>query len=99
MLFSIFLTLATATFAASRLSNPEALESRATSGHYIVKLREKIGTLAVSQLKASLTTMPSHAYNMASFKGFAGALTAEEKQRLEASSQVFPCPFPPLSLI
>ncbi|KAF1911493.1 peptidase S8/S53 domain-containing protein [Ampelomyces quisqualis] len=88
MLFSIFLTLASVTCGASRLSSPRKVESRAISGRYIVKLRDDMGTLAVSQLKASLTTMPSHAYSMNGFTGFAGVLTAEEKRQLKTSDKV-----------
>lgn len=89
MLFSMFLLLALATLGASRLSTSKAIESAATSGRYIVKLRDDMSTMSVSQMKASLTNIPSHNYNMDGFRGFAGSLTAQEKQMLEASDLVY----------
>jgi hypothetical protein len=89
MLFSVSLLLASATLGASRLSTPRAITSAATSGRYIVKLTDHMSTMSITQMKASLINKPSHNYNMDGFRGFAGSLTAQEKQMLEASNLVY----------
>jgi hypothetical protein len=47
-------------------------------GSYIIKLKGDVSTLAETDLKASMT----------GFRGFAGMLTEEEVDRLQASDQV-----------
>ena len=90
MLFSILIVLMSPILGASRLVPPRGAGSRANPGRYIIKLRNDIGISATNQFKASLANTPSHDYNMAGFHGFAGTLTLEEIERLEASHEVRP---------
>lgn len=60
----------------------------AIPGKYIVKFKEHMVASASLELKNSLANRPDHDYSMRDFTGFAGTVSADEVQRLQASGLV-----------
>ena len=82
MYTSLLLALAPAVLAA-----PLIKQSNPIPGKYIVKFKTDAIT-SMSSIKAQIATAPEYEYTSTGFKGFAGALSAEELSKLQASSAV-----------
>ncbi|KAI1147649.1 proteinase T-like protein [Nemania diffusa] len=62
---------------------PRSTGNNLVEGKYIVKLYENVATDSIHRTMTSMAADADHIYDVPGFKGFAGALTAEEVETLQ----------------
>lgn len=85
MYTSLLLALLPAAFAAP-LIKPRA--DTLIAGKYIVKFKGEVLTAAVDEVKTMVASAPDFEYSFGGFNGFAGTLSEEELEKLQALDTV-----------